>query len=142
MSGSKVYQANDNSEQTTNPVIHKLEPKEINILSKAKIANQFWFMAVIHCASVMIPRREKYSGNGHSYFNFADLARRMSMKVVDVFRFYLNIKVSRLGASSGDFDDEKQQDTWTDAANYALIALGWLLGKLDIDTVLKESDND
>jgi hypothetical protein len=73
---------------------------ELTILRKAKEANPHWFKAIIYCASIMSSRRKKYSGDKHSYFNFFDMAKRTGLLVQQVFLFFVNIKLSRLGVGS------------------------------------------
>lgn len=114
----------------------ELTTEQLQKLRDAKEANPFWFDAVIRCAEVMVPRRGKYAGSQHSYFNFVDLAKRMSMDIMQVFLFYVNIKLSRIGVTAGkNFEDEKWVDSWIDLANYALLGLGWLVGRLTFSDV-------
>jgi hypothetical protein len=114
-----------------------LTMEEIHTLQQAKEANPYWFNAVLHAGKIMIPRRVKYAGQSDPYWNFVDMAYRLGERIMNVFRMYLNIKVSRLTASQSDFEDESQMDTYADAANYALIALGWQLRDCEPDDVIK-----
>jgi hypothetical protein len=73
---------------------------ELTILRQAKVANPHWFKAIMYCASIMSSRRRKYSGDKHSYFNFFDMAKRTGLLIQQVFLFFVNIKLSRLGVGS------------------------------------------
>lgn len=74
--------------------------EELTILRQAKAANPHWFKAIMYCASIMSSRRRKYSGDKHSYFNFFDMAKRTGLLIQQVFLFFVNIKLSRLGVGS------------------------------------------
>lgn len=108
--------------------------KDLDVLRAAQAANPFWFKAMIRCAEIMVPRRRKYSGNLHPYHNFTDMAQREQRSLPQIFRFYMNMKMSRLAASDQDFSDESVGDTLADVANYALLALGAILGNLNENT--------
>lgn len=73
---------------------------ELTILRQSKQANPHWFKAIMYCASIMSSRRKKYSGDKHSYFNFFDMAKRTGLLIQQVFLFFVNIKLSRLGVGS------------------------------------------
>lgn len=74
--------------------------EELTVLRQAKLANPHWFKAIIYCARIMASRRKKYSGDKHSYFNFFDMAKRTGLSIWQVFLFFVNIKLSRLGVGS------------------------------------------
>jgi len=118
----------------------KITEEEAEILLNAKSANLHWFNAMLYCAEIMSSRRQKYAGDFHPYYNFVDMAYRLGENVVNIFRFYLNIKVSRIGASETDFPDESVKDSYADAANYALIACGWMLDELTPYDVIDPGD--
>lgn len=107
-----------------------LTEEEIRILSEAKESNKHWFHAVCEAGNKMVERRAKYAGQNHPYFNFVDMAYRNDTDMFEVFKNYVNIKVSRLSASNKDFDDERVSDTFLDIGNYGFLALGWMLDNL------------
>lgn len=114
---------------------NSLSQGEIKTLAQAKEANPHWFSALIDAAEIMTERRQKYAGKEHPYFNFVDMARRMKYNIREIFRFYINLKASRLTASQTDFEDERVLDTYIDIANYALIAAGWEVDHITEDYV-------
>ena len=119
-----------------------MTPDEIKILTEAKKANQWWFVAMLEAASMMVERRKKYAGDEHPYTNFVDLYYRdENRSMMDVFRFYLDIKKSRLSVTGDqDFVDERVIDTFMDAGNYGFLAAGWILGDLTPEDVIPYSE--
>jgi len=115
----------------------QLDQHELDILLSAKVANPFWFDAILKAAAIMADRRKKYSGDHHPYWNFVDLTFRTGRTVVSTLLFYLNIKISRLSVSMDDFVDESMADSLVDAVNYSALALGWVLGNLTSEKILE-----
>jgi len=115
---------------------------EIDLLDGAKTANIHWFNAVVNAGEIMVERRQKYAGTHHPYFNFAFMARVTNRPIIDVFLFYLWIKLSRLVASGGeDFSDERVFDTLRDVGNYGFLAAGWILNNLSIEDIYPEAEH-
>ncbi len=120
----------------------QLNLKETEILRVAQQANPHMFKAVLEALSLMAVRRQKYSGDHHSYFNFADMSRRTGLSLSSVFRFYLNLKMSRLSVSDDDFSDERMVDTLLDIINYAAIAAGAEIDQLTVEGILAEDEEE
>lgn len=118
----------------------QLTEHELEILEQAKEANPWWFKAVTIAANIMSQRRKKYAGTHHPYFNFVDMVYRNGLSISQVFKFYLNIKASRVSTTEEDFSDERIVDSWIDAANYALIGAGWWAGGLTENQVLTQDE--
>lgn len=113
----------------------------VDVLTDAESANPHWYRAMAHAAKIMTERRKKYAGDEHPYFNFVDMAHRNQEDILKIFRNYINIKASRLSASiNKDFEDESVLDTFIDLANYALIAAGWILDGLEMDSIMEKPD--
>jgi hypothetical protein len=110
-------------------------------IEAAGLANPYWLMGVHAAAKVMIPRRQKYSGEYHPFFNFACMYYLMQEKNIgitmdDVWSFYINLKEARMLATRTNFADESLLDTQVDCANYRLFPVGWALGGLKPEIVL------
>ena len=110
-----------------------LTDRELTILSEAKDANPWYFEALVRAASIMAPRRKKYSGEGDPYTNFI-IVNGILRKAVPgfdmaaTFLVYIAIKVARLLVSRDeDFEDEKAEDTLFDLANYSLLMGGYFI---------------
>lgn len=116
-----------------------LTEQEKTVLEEAKVANPHWFNAMLRAGEIMTERRQKYAGKNHPYYNFVDMAYRLGESIANVFKFYLNIKTSRLSTTDQDFSDERVLDTWIDVANYALIAAGWSLDDLKEEDVIQRA---
>lgn len=113
-----------------------LTAQEILILEAAKEANPWWLQAVLHGAKVMLPRRQKYTGAMHPYYNFADMMRRGTRTALETFLFYVDIKRSRISVTTTDFADESFLDTLIDLMNYAILLVGWFVGQLSEESIL------
>ncbi len=119
-----------------------LPTETMSILLDATQTNPHMFKAIIQALALMADRRRKYSGTGHSYFNFADMSKRTGLSLQSVFQFYLNLKMSRLSVSTDDFGDERLLDTLLDIVNYAAIAAGAEIDGLTVGSILADSDDD
>lgn len=113
--------------------VSALTDTEIETLDKAKAANEWWFRAMLKAASIMVPRREKYSGAGDPYTNFiiATNIIKQHPKLKDVWNTHLTffvyrvLKLARELVDAGDFPDESMMDTKLDGGNYNFLDAGW-----------------
>lgn len=118
-----------------------LSAKDVERLTAAQEANPWWFDAMLEAGDIMVQRRQKYSGEQHPYYNFVDMSYREGRSLADIFRTFLNIKLSRLGVTGDqDFSDERVLDTFLDMANYALIGAGAIQSHLTPEMILPYED--
>ena len=99
----------------------------LNILADGSKANPHWFAAMLDDASIMAPRRAKYSGDPSAspYTNFILVAFLTNRTVQQVLEFYVAVKQARLMVDAGDFIDERSLDSLADRDNYSILSHGW-----------------
>jgi hypothetical protein len=103
---------------------------ELQILREARLANKWYFDAMLRAMKIMPQRRAKYSGNDDPFTNFYILEFLLKFIIPQInyhitHLIYILLKTARLIVSGGkNFDDESSASTLEDVINYAALYLG------------------
>ena len=120
----------------------ELQDNAFDIIAEAHEANPYHVDSILNACEIMIDRREKYSGEFHAYWSFADMARRTGGTLDSVFDFYINIKLSRGAVGKKDFEDGSFTETLRDHINYAALWRGARIHNLTVEDILGEEDEE